>query len=261
MTVVVKAESPSREVPVQSARRPFAPAATEDHIMRIALLGLGLALLATTACTASSKPATVEATTLRGTAALSSYPATPRTIEATDEAGRATRTAIAADGSFDLRLRRSHTYRIAVLTDAGPFPLVFPRTSGKVTTTFALKSDGARLALGQVHYVHVPSAAPSQARLVRASAVRTASLGGAAGSEANDADDNQEVSCGDGSHGEGQSSADMEEADDQAGSDGDVSIAEHNVPENVDGCGIDETDGENNESGEKGGHESGTAEH
>ena len=43
----------------------------------------------------------------------------------------------------------------------------------------------------------------------------------------------------------------MEGADDEAEAKADVSIAEHNVPENVDGCGVDDSesdhDGESND--------------
>lgn len=211
---------------------------------RISLLGL---LVLSTAACANTKRSVGE-TTLQGTTALSSYAATPRSILATDETGRAWSTPIAADGSFSLTLKRAHTYHVDVVTDAGAVPLVFPRTSGKVTTTFAVKSDGARLSLGAVRFVHTPVVVPFEARISKASGLRIASLGN---SETDDdgPNDHQDVQCGDGSHGNGQSSEDMEGDDDQANASGDVSIAEHNVPENVDGCGEDddENDDESND--------------
>lgn len=216
----------------------------------LAICTLGLVAVTSTACTSRSPSSpSVGISTLQGTAALSSYPAMPRSIQATDETGRITRADIAADGSFTVELRRAHTYRVDVVTDRGAVPLVFPRTSGKVTTTFALKSDGARLTLGQVRYTLRTTAVPVEARITKAFTIRTASLGGAGeeGNCENCGDDNQEVACEDGSHGNGQSSDDMEGTDDEAGSHGEASIAEHNVPENVDGCGDHQDDGENND--------------
>ncbi len=216
---------------------------------RIALLGL--VVLSTAACASTKR--SVGETTLQGTAALSSYAATPRSVVATDETGRAWSSPIAADGSFSLTLKRAHTYHVDVVTDGGRVPLVFPRTSGNVTRTFALKSDGARLSLGAVRFVHTPVVVPVEARIGKTSGLRIASL---TGSETDDdgqsgPNDDHDVQCGDGSHGNGQSSDDMEGDDDQAGASGDVSIAEHNVPETVDGCGSegenDESDGESND--------------
>ena len=152
-----------------------------------ALFGLGLVVLSTAAC-ANDKKSSVGVTTLSGTTALSSYAATPRSVLATDETGRTSSAPLAADGSFSLTLKRAHTYHVDVITDAGPIPLVFPRTSGKVTKTFALRSDGARLALGAVHFVHAPVVVPVEARIAKASALRIASLGSSGASDDGQAD-------------------------------------------------------------------------
>ena len=214
---------------------------------RIALFGLGLMALSSTGCATNQTKRTVGETTLSGTTALSSYAATPRSVVATDETGRATSAPLAADGFFSLTLKRAHTYHVDVITDAGAVPLVFPRASGNITRTFALKSDGARLSLGAVRFVHVPVVVPVEARIAKASALRTASLGD---SEANDdgPNDGEDVQCGDGSHGDGQHSDDMEGGDDKAETASDVSVAEHNVPENVDGCGVDDDNADDRES-------------
>lgn len=218
---------------------------------RTSLFALGLVALSSVACASNDKKSAVGETTLSGTTALSTYAATPRSVVATDETGRVSSAPLGADGSFSLTLKRAHTYHVDVLTDAGPVPLVFPRTSGKVTKTFALKSDGARLALGSVRFVHTPVVVPVEARIAKASALRIASLGATDGENADgesDSNDGEDVQCGDGSHGDGQHSDDMESGDDEAEATNDVSVAEHNVPENVDGCGVDDDNADDRES-------------
>lgn len=219
---------------------------------RIALLGLGLVALGSMGCASKTTPrSSVGETTLQGTAALSSYTSVPRAVLATDETGRVARAAINADGSFSLVLARAHTYHVDVLTDAGAVPLVFPRTSGKVTKTFVLKSDGARLALGNVRFVAAaaPKAAlTAQPTPAKVSGLHVASL---SSSDANDeqtggGNDDQNVQCEDGSQGNGQSGAELEGSDSEADATGDTTIAEHNVPESVDGCGVNESEGTDN---------------
>ena len=214
---------------------------------RVTLIGLSVSLLVFASAGCSKKASSVSESTLQGTTALSTYPATPRSIQATDETGRISRTALAPDGSFQLHLKRAHTYRVDVVTDQGAVPLVFPRTSGRVTKTFALKSDGAALTIGRVHFVHVTTRQPiAVKRSTTTSLIRTTSVTGGADDNCEDCtnNDDQDVACQDGAHGQGGSSAEMEGADSEAGATGDESVAEHNVPENVDGCGIDENDGE-----------------
>jgi hypothetical protein len=183
-------------------------------------------------------PRSVGESTLSGTAALASYPTSARSVVATDELGRATSATLAADGSFSLRLKRAHTYRVAIVTDGQIVPVVYPRLSGKTTTTFALKSDGAQLSLGRVRYI------PAVARVSRTpatpSALHVLSATEDTGESSNDNQDDGNVSCEDGSQGSGNNSDDMETGDNVDTSGGDVAEGDHNIPETVDGCSADD---------------------
>lgn len=224
----------------------------EDSIMRMSLFCVGLVAVTSSIGCASKPTPSVGPTMLQGTAALSSYPSTPRTVVATDESGRASRTAIAPDGSFTLALRRAHTYRVDVITDKGTVPMVFPRTSGKVTTTFALKSDGARLSLGAVRYVLRTQPLTLKTRVTKTTTLAIRSESGKSEDNCeNCGSDDQDVSCEDGSHGRGEGSDAMERGNNEAGGAGEASIAERNVPESVDGCGVDENDDDHQNEGEE----------
>ena len=93
---------------------------------------------------------------------------------------------------------------------------------------------------------------------VGSSTIRIASAGDTqeSGDTGGEKQDDNNVQCDDGSHGKGNSSADMESGDnvESSSSSGDVAVGDHNVPENVDGCGIDEQEGSSND-GENGGAE------
>ena len=116
-----------------------------------------------------------------------------------------------------------------------------------LTTTFALRSDGARLSLGAVRYV-LRFTPPAVDRPVSKAplSLRSLVVGGSAENCEDCGNEDQNVSCEDGSQGHGESGGAMEGPDDALSS-AEMAVAEHSVPEIVDGCGVDENDGENND--------------
>ncbi len=180
-------------------------------------------------------------TTVIGSVALSTYRSAPQAIVATNEAGVAIRAPLAADGAFKVTLAKGHKYRFAVATATGSVPFVFPRTGGTLDAAFRVRSNGGAVQLGQVKYL--ASAPPTGFKVM---ATHPPAPAPGSGADCTDcADDDHEVSCSDGSHGHDDGEASSAEADDHADANQEMSVAEHNAPDDVAGC-DDEAEGENN---------------
>jgi hypothetical protein len=176
----------------------------------------------------SSKPAPPRETTLSGSAALATFPNSPTSIRVTDETGRAVTAPTASDGSFSLTLARGHTYK-AVLVGQGDVPLVFPRKTGALDTTFLLKTDGANIALGSVHYL--PEAPTGGFRVMSSQ-----QGSGGKGDTETEVDDDESASCDDGSKGSSGDDNEIDTSDNRADGAREMAVAEHNAPNEVAGC-------------------------
>lgn len=120
-------------------------------------LAVGAALaLACSGTSSTSKPTS----TVQGTVASATFATgAPSGVDAIDETGKRTHSALAADGVFSLTLAKAHVYRIVAITPAGEEPLVFPRAGGRLDTTFRLSSGAAVVGLGTVrHFASAPAA-------------------------------------------------------------------------------------------------------
>jgi hypothetical protein len=156
-------------------------------------------------------------TTVRGTVSALSYPSAPTSVVARDETGRALATTLGASGAFSLTLPHGHHYALAVVTSAGEVPMAFPRKTGRLDLSFAVRSRGGSVDVGAVHYFAQAPATSSST-------------------------DDQNVECGDGSNG-------SENADDlgtsaQADRAIEVSVPDRDAPESVDGCDNGDTEQE-----------------
>jgi hypothetical protein len=117
------------------------------------------------ACSGSSTTSSITGTVATGAAAQS--------LTATDETGAVTTISVASNGTFSAVLAPGHTYALTVNTAALALPLVFPRSSGQLDSTFTLASAGATVALGALHSVE---AMPSTGLEVVSTAIVTAEL-------------------------------------------------------------------------------------
>src|SRR5689334_15179959 len=81
---------------------------------------------------------TARESTIRGTAALSTFPSAPSVVTARDESGSASIAVVDSQGNFALPLPKGHTYSIAFGDSGIHVPLVFPRAAGRVDATFFL---------------------------------------------------------------------------------------------------------------------------
>ena len=203
------------------------------RVQRIASLAVLFAL-----ASACGKKAAAPETTLSGTAALTSYPSAPSAVLATDESGRSIRTSLGAAGAFSLTLPAGHKYKISVATAKGNVPLVFPRTGGALDGAFSVKSKGANVALGSVRYL---ARAP-----VTGFTMATSPAGASGANCENCADDHQDVSCEDGSQGHDDAESSAAEAVDQADANQEMSVADHNAPDGVNGCDDNESNDDSN---------------
>ncbi len=123
-----------------------------NHV--IILSGLALAMLA--GCAKTAAPDTTA--TVQGKLTVDSYAASPLAVIAFDESGAKQHSTVAADGAFSLSLEKGHTYRLHVLTTGGEEPIVFPRASGALDTTFRVVSGAAVAQLGNVrHFDKAPA--------------------------------------------------------------------------------------------------------
>jgi hypothetical protein len=220
--------------------------------MRLSVL-IPFLLLGVGACgRAPSTTTTPAPSTVSGSAALSSFPAAPSSVTATDESGRSVRSAVAADGRFSLALAKGHTYKLAVTTPKGDVPLVFPRTTGKLKRTFALLSDGAAVQLGSVRYLGKAPVGGFHVMSVRSA---TADGGAAPDGASGEVADIQETKCeGGGAEEKGAEKSAPEsesapeapeakadatpgaDASEEADANSEMAVGDQNAPDQVAGC-------------------------
>ncbi len=197
----------------------------------ISFVVVGVALLA--GCAAKSPKQTPE-TTLSGRAALSTFPSAPTQVRLVDEAGHASLVAVAADGSFKATLPRGHAYKVTFVA-ANEVPIVFPRKTGSIDSTFMVKSKGGHLALGSVRYL---ATAPAGGFKVTATAK--------AADHDEEVEDDDDATCEDGSKGS-HTAVPTSSAPAAADATKQMAVADHDAPSEVDGCeneNDDENDGE-----------------
>lgn len=124
--------------------------------MRKSLLFIGLVVSLSAACSSSTPPDTTS--TVRGKLSFASYTMTPTALIAVDESGAQARSDVASDGSFSLSLQKGHTYKLRVAAGPKEEPIVFPRSTGKLDTTFRVVSGAAVVELGNVrHFAQAPA--------------------------------------------------------------------------------------------------------
>lgn len=219
-----------------------------------------LFLLAPLAVGCSEPPAKgKDVSTVSGALVSATFPAVPTGVDATDEAGVISHTAADANGKFALSLSKGHRYRLAVVSAAGREPLVFPRASGKLDTTFKVGTGAARFDLGTVrHFASAPTsgfkAAQSGGEGEDGECVDGALQGSGEacvddddkatceGSAAVEADDGE---CENGKDAKtGAACADEDDHEDGADGAKPMAIAENNVPQELGGCEDGAEDGE-----------------
>ncbi|MBI5532146.1 MAG: hypothetical protein HY898_05505 [Deltaproteobacteria bacterium] len=233
--------------------------------MRHILMMAGLVLVMATGC---AKTGTTDTTsTVQGKFALSSYASAPTAVVALDEKGAKLQAMVAADGAFSLSLEKGHKYSLRAVVSAVEEPLVFPRTSGKLDTTFRVVGGAAVVQLGNVRHF---DSAPATGFVVMSGQVAPGTTANGEVGECVDGfvkgsgapcadDDGKEVTCeGGGEEGDNEGEAkaetdpgpdiqcnngldpngqpcvggDQDTADPQA----DMSVPEHNPPDAVGGC-------------------------
>ena len=191
------------------------------------------------ACTSPS----VGESTIRGTAALSTFPSAPSIVVARDRSGRSQRATVDAQGQFALPLAKGQTYRLSLEGGGSSIPIAFPRVSGRLDATFVVNANGALLRLGQVrHFARVPPGGFHVFALQVPSSAPPQEIG-AAGNCVDCVNDDQSVTCGaSGSDPESkaQAGADTIDTAEQADPNGELAVADHNVPEELTGCEIDD---------------------
>jgi hypothetical protein len=235
----------------------------------IVLSSLAAVALNTTACAGSPGPSStgVPETTVRGTAALLTFPSKPLRLVATNEVGKAAGVSIGASGQFALALTKGHSYRLAVVTARNTVPVVFPRQSGRLDTTFVVKSAGANINLGSVHRL---ISAPAGGFTVQSATIGTGSPNAQDGEGdcVDCVDDPPSTTCASNADSETESQANDEsgssggaqdmsgksntETGDQADPGTEIAVGEQNAPEQVDGC--DSQTGDNAQGEQQGEH-------
>jgi hypothetical protein len=116
---------------------------------------------------------------------------------------------------------------------ANDVPLVFPRQGGALDTTFLVKTNGAKVALGSVRFL---SSAPPGGFKVSAT-VKT--------SHADDeVDDDDHAACDDGSESSDSKTPEADTPDNRADAAKPMAVAEHDAPNEIDGC---DKEGDDNE--------------
>jgi hypothetical protein len=192
------------------------------------LVSVGIGSLAL-ACT---QP-TARESTIRGTAALTTFPSAPSAISAHDESGHVVRAPVDPNGQFALPIAKGHTYRVALEGAGGSVPIVFPRAQGLLDATFVLKTNAAALRLGQVrHFAGAPSGG---FHVLAAHAPGSAPAPTGGGDCVDCVNDDPQVSCED-SESPGSSGLPSSDSAEQADASGDLAVGDQNVPEVVDGC-------------------------
>ncbi len=226
-------------------------------VRMLPLLGLALA-----ACSSAPLPPS----SVSGSLVLASFPEAPTAVRATDEIGTIASSPLDAAGAFRLSLAIGHSYRLDVVSAVGTTPIVFPRALGRLDTTFRVSTLGAVVALGSVRRMDV--AAPTTFALLSASDPADGADGAdgecvdgyLAGTTTPCIDDDGDVTCvDDGEDGEEDDDGEVADAPDGECVDGidattgaacideeneiddapagPVALPEHNVPDDVDGCG------------------------
>jgi hypothetical protein len=169
---------------------------------------------------------------VQGKLDLGSFPSSVVAVQAANELNQ-TVDADRGNGSFTLVLPQGHSYRVTVVHETGSVPLVFPRNGGLLDLNFHVKTGGAALSLGTIHYW---GSAPQ---------------GGLAAND--DAAESCEGSDGDNVEYEDQGASDGEcengvcagtAADEEADPSEPMAVGEYNVPNEVSGCAGEESDNE-----------------
>jgi hypothetical protein len=223
-----------------------------------------ICVLAAAGCGSTSSKTT---STLNGTAALSTFPASPVSAVATDESGHAVASAVGADGHFSLTLTKGHHYAVSFAGAGGDILVVWPRASGKLNTSFRLSTGGAHLDIGSVRYF---ASAPEGGFHVSAGAPPT-STGGPdeecvdgvlAGTTTPCIDDDGKTTCDDGEEvddGDGEcengvdartgaACTDPPEATSVADPTTAMAVPDRSVPDHVSGCSEEEDDDDDGET-------------
>jgi hypothetical protein len=223
----------------------------------IALFQVASLAVAASACAAK----TAGPSTVSGTAALSTFPSHPLSMAATDETGRIVKAAIGSDSRFSLALTKGHTYKLGAVTDTGTVPIVFPRASGKLDATFVLKTNGARISLGSVHYVPAAPAGGFRVLSVKVALGSPDAQGSQGGNCVDCVNDDQQTSCengsasgneGEGTSSENESSSGASDKAEQADPSQEMAVGDQNAPDQVDGC--DNQEGDNSNVQQEGEH-------
>jgi hypothetical protein len=233
--------------------------------MRLQSSATLICVLAAVGCSQST--ASKATSTLDGTAALATFPASPVSAVATDETGRAVAAPVGADGHFSLTLTKGHHYAVSFAGAGGDIPVVWPRASGKLNASFRLSTGGARLDIGSVRYF---ASAPEGGFHVSAGAPATSTSGPdeecvdgvIAGTTTPCVDDDGKTTCDDGQEvdddGEcengvdartGAACTDPPESTGVADPTTAMAIPDRSVPDDVSGCSEeeDDDDGETND--------------
>lgn len=225
-------------------------------------LSLGIALVACSTASGGSNTSTLEGSIAAG------FPGHPTAIRATSDTGALVSSPLAKDGSFKIALDKGHSYRLDVI-GSGAEPVVFPRTSGRLDTTFRVSGGSAHVALGQLrHFDAEPAAGVTMigkvtTALSSGAVASSDCVGGtipstgaacadddtsgmtceAGGTEAeDDTSSSAEVEDGECVNGKdsvtGLACTDPPEASDAAAADpaSAMAIPDHNVPDDVGGC-------------------------
>jgi len=118
---------------------------------------IGLLALCTMAGCGSSGKTPDPTRELRGKAALSTFPATPKEILVVGDGGEVARAALKDDGSFALTIPKGRGYQLVFTNETG-VGLVFPRSSGSLQSRFDVLGAGPAFELGAVRYIGDPTA-------------------------------------------------------------------------------------------------------
>ncbi|GAC1544484.1 MAG: hypothetical protein NVS3B10_08640 [Polyangiales bacterium] len=233
--------------------------------MRLLLLTVPLLAVTIFAPACASKSASTGPSVVSGKAALATFPRAPSRLVATDERGQVSEANLGADGQFALPLAKGHVYQLALATgDGSTVAVEFPRSSGKLGSSFALHTDGATIRLGSLHYLAGPPAGGF--KLLSKKVTKTASEGGG-GDCVDCVNDDESTVCDEGDGAEGAGSEGAPKAAEESLSsksahvgapivapiatvaDGnhELAIGDQNAPDDVAGCdsgGDDQQEGE-----------------
>lgn len=192
-----------------------------------------------TAACSSAPGASKQTSTVQGTVASATFAsAAPSAVDAIDETGARTHVVLAADGAFSMSLAKAHVYRIVAITPGGEVPIVFPRTGGRLDTTFRLSSGAAVVRLGSVR--HFDAAPPAFSAIDDGQTQCESGGAGADDQGGGDCEDGKDAKTGGPCTDEGQGGDDADPAKPMA-------VPEKNPPNDVGGCEDGQDDGEQND--------------